>query len=162
MEWRNGSVGLINVGESLGRVWISNRCWCMWWVELARGVCVCVCVCVCVSHMVQWYVQSISDREVAGSIPDDYGRTRLSSLSRTLLTFLSFSWVVTNSQCMPEYVVWCACVEKNGKMKNRDSLARKKSLQNSCVVDTRLKIVAVNSSALQAVEWCNPSTSCYV
>ena len=48
MEWRNGSVGLINVGESLGRVWISNRCWCMWWVELARGVCVCVCVCVCV------------------------------------------------------------------------------------------------------------------
>ena len=38
----------------------------------------------------------------------------------------------------------------------------KKVTSNSCVVDTRLKIVAVNSSALQAVEWCNPSTSCYV
>ena len=28
------------------------------------------------------------------------------------LTFLSFSWVVTNSQCMPEYVVWCVCRKK--------------------------------------------------
>ena len=45
---------------------------------------------------------------------------------RLFLTFLSFSWVVTNSQCMPEYVVWCVCVKKSGKMKEkRDSLARK-------------------------------------
>ena len=36
-----------------------------------------------VSHMVQWYVQSISNRDVAGSIPDDYGHTRLSSLSHS-------------------------------------------------------------------------------
>ena len=37
-----------------------------------------------------------------------------------------------------------------------------KATSISCVVDTRLKLVVVNSSALQAVEWCNPSTSCYV
>ena len=57
------------------------------------------------------------------------------------LTFFSFSWVVTNSQCMPEYVVWCVCVEKkrkkkkkekNGKMKNRDSLARKSHFNQLC------------------------------
>ena len=83
-----------------------------------------------------------------------------------LQALLSFSWVVTNSQCMPEYVVWRVCKNKkmNGKMKkmkNRDSLARK-ATSISCVVDTRLKLMAVSSSALQAVELCNPSTSCYV
>ena len=46
-------------------------------------VCVCVCVSVCLSHIVQWYMQSISNQEVVGSIPDDYGHTRLSSLSRS-------------------------------------------------------------------------------
>ena len=34
---------------------------------------------------------------------------------------------------------------------------QKKATSVSCV-----KLVPVNSSALQAVEWCNPSTSCYV
>ena len=34
-----------------------------------------------------------------------------------LLALLSFSWVVTNSQCMPEYVVWCVCVLKKKKKK---------------------------------------------
>ena len=33
-----------------------------------------------------------------------------------LLALLSFSWVVTNSQCMPEYVVWHVCVKKIKKM----------------------------------------------
>ena len=59
---------------------------------------------------------------------------------RLFLTFLSFSWVVTNSQCMPEYVVWCVCRKrkkkekkrKNGKMKNRDSLARKSHFKQLC------------------------------
>ena len=43
--------------------------------------------------------------------------------------------VVTNSQCMPEYVVWCVCRKKkwkNGKMKNRDSLARKSHFKQLC------------------------------
>ena len=72
-------------------------------------VCVCVYVCVCVSHMVQWYVQSISNREVAGSIPDDYGRTRLSSLSRTLP---DFSFILLGGYQQPVYAGVCgvACV----------------------------------------------------
>ena len=48
-----------------------------WWGR----VCVCVCVCVC---MVQWFVQSISSRNIAGSIPAEYGFTRLSSPSLSL------------------------------------------------------------------------------
>ena len=65
--------------------------------------CVCVCVCVCVhvsAHMVQWYVQSISNREVAGSIPDDYGHIRLSSLSRTLP---DFSFILLGGYQQPVY-----------------------------------------------------------
>ena len=68
-------------------------------------VCVCVCVCMCcVSHMFQWYVQRF---------PIDRLRVRFSTIMvtrvfllflRLFLTFLSFSWVVTNSKCMPEYV----------------------------------------------------------
>ena len=50
--------------------------------------CVRVCVCACVS---------ISNRKIAGSIPAEYGSTRLSSPS--------LSWVATNSQmCMSKYV----------------------------------------------------------
>ena len=70
-------------------------------------MCMYVCVFLCVPYGAV-VLQSISNREVAGSIPDDYGRTHLSSLSHSL-ALLSFSWVVTNSQCMPEYVVWCVC-----------------------------------------------------
>ena len=51
-------------------------------------VCVCVCVCVYVcmyvcmrGRMVQWFGQSISSRNIAGSIPAEYGFTRLSSPS---------------------------------------------------------------------------------
>ena len=63
--------------------------------------------------------------------------------------------------CMPEYVVWCVCGKKMNEKrpKSRDSLARK---SHFIAVWCRPGwIVAVNSSALQAVEWCNPSTSCY-
>ena len=70
-------------------------------------MCVCVCVCVCVSHMVQWYVQSISNREVAGSIPDDYGRTHLSSLSRTLP---DFSFILLGGYQQPVYAGVCGVV----------------------------------------------------
>ena len=48
-----------------------------------QGVCVCVCVCVC-GRMVQWFVQSISSRNIVGSIPAEYGFTRLSSPSLSL------------------------------------------------------------------------------
>ena len=51
--------------------------------------------CVC---MVQWFVQSIFNRNIAGSIPVEYGLT--------CLFLLFYLWVVTNSQmCMSEYVV---------------------------------------------------------
>ena len=118
--------------------------------------------------MVQWYVQSISNREVAGSIPDDDGRTRLSSLSWTLP---DFSFILLGGYQQPVYagvcgVVCppCVCRKKRKKWKNGKIGIHwpVKVTLNSCVVDTRLKIVAVNSSALQAVEWFNPSTSCYV
>ena len=130
-------------------------------VHMCMSVCVCVCVCVC----------PIWCSGMCSRFPIERLRVQFPTIMVAhvfllflglFLTFLSFSWVVTNSQCMPEYVVWCVC-RKNGKNgKNRDSLARKSHFKNSCVVDTRLTIVAVNSSALQAVEWCNPSTSCYV
>ena len=35
-------------------------------------------------RMVQWFVQSISSRNIAGSIPAEYGFTRLSSPSLSL------------------------------------------------------------------------------
>ena len=90
-------------------------------------VCVClhVCVCVpararvcvyasstvyykCVSHNYGEVVcAETSNREVAASSPDDYGHTRLSSLSQTPP---SFSFILLGGyqqpvQCMPEYVV---------------------------------------------------------
>ena len=78
-------------------------------VYLCECVCACVyvCVCVCVSHMVQWwYVQSISNREVAGSIPDDYGRTRVSSLSHSP----SSSFILLGGYQQPMYAGVCGVV----------------------------------------------------
>ena len=98
-------------------------------------MCVCVCVCVfvricacgcacgcahthaCVSCMVQLYVQSISNREVAGSIPDDYnGRTRLSSLS-SQSPRSSFILLGGRQQPVPARVcgVVCVCQKLNEK-----------------------------------------------
>ena len=122
-----------------------------------------MCVCLCVSHMVQWHVQLISNREVAGSIPGDYGRTRLSSLSRTLP---DFSFILLGGYQQPVYAGVCGvvCRKKNKRKKRKKWKSDKKGIHwpekatsISCVVDTRLKIVAVNSSALQAVEWFNPA-----
>ena len=82
-------------------------CVCVWvggcvWVRACARACVCVCVCACVcarhcvlgrcAHTVQWFVQSISNRNIAGSIPTECGLTRLSSPP--------YLWVVTNSQIM--------------------------------------------------------------
>ena len=92
------------------RVW----CVCVW------CVCYSFCVCVCVggggvSHMVQWYVQSISNREVAGSIPNDYGHTRLSSLSRSP----SSSFILLGGYQQPVYAGVCGvvCVSKKKERK---------------------------------------------
>ena len=90
------------------------------------------------SHMVQWYVQSISNREVAGSIPDDYGRTRLSSLSHSP----SSSFILLGGYQHAVYAglcgVACACKKRitNGKKEekdeNGDSLARKSHFNQLC------------------------------
>ena len=50
-------------------------------VHVCMYVCVCVCLCV---RMVPWFVQSISDPNIAGSIPAEYGFTCLSSPSLSL------------------------------------------------------------------------------
>ena len=80
----------------------------------------------CVSHM----VQSISNQEVAGSIPDDHGRTRFSSLSRTLP---DFSFILLGGYQQPVYAGVCGvvCVKKK-KNENRDSLARKSHFKQLC------------------------------
>ena len=65
-------------------------------------------MCVCLGVSLQWYVQSIPNREVAGSIPDDYGRTRLSSLSHSP----SSSFILLDGYQQPVYAGVCgvACV----------------------------------------------------
>ena len=70
-------------------------------------------MCVCVSHMVQWYVQSISNREVAGSIPDNYDHTRLSSPSHSP----SSSFIFLGGYQQPVYAGVCrvVCVSKKKK-----------------------------------------------
>ena len=55
-------------------------------LSVSECMCVCVCVfvyvCVCpCARMVQWFVQSISNRNIAGLIPAEYCFTRLSSPS---------------------------------------------------------------------------------
>ena len=70
-----------------------------------QNVCVCVRVCVCVSHMVQWYVQRFPIDRLRVRFPTIMVTHVFLLFLRLFLTFLSFSWVVTNRQCMPEYVV---------------------------------------------------------
>ena len=74
----------------------------------------------CVSHMALWYVQLISNREVAGSIPDDYGRTRLSSLSLSPSSSFILLGGYQQPMCARVCGVVCVCVKnrmKNLKMK---------------------------------------------
>ena len=94
--------------------------------------CVCVCVCVCVCPI--WCSGGMCSRFPIVRLRVQFPTIMVAHVFllflELFLTSLSFSWVVTNSQCMPEYVVWRVCrkrkkEEKNGKMKNRDSLARK-------------------------------------
>ena len=82
-------------------------------------VCVCVCVCVCVVCVCVPYgavvCAAIFNREVAGSIPDDYGHTRVSSLSQTS----DFSFILLGGYQQPVHAGVCGvmCVRK--KMKKR-------------------------------------------
>ena len=93
--------------------------------------------------MVQWYVQSISNQEVAGSIPDDYGRTRLSSLSHSP----SSSFILLGGYQQPVHAgvcgVVCVCRKRKKKKnekskknekekKNRDSLDKKSHFNQLC------------------------------
>ena len=143
-------------------------------------VCVCVCMCVCVHvHVcacacvcirVHTYSRATHDELLATSLPVESRHALNASAETTAdeertgqvryLSLVSLCVRVrmyVHAACV--CVCVCVCVKK---MKDKDSLARKNATSISCVVDTRLKLVAVNSSALQAVEWCNPSTSCYV
>ena len=77
-------------------------------VRACVRACVCVYLCVsgvCVSHMVQWYVQRFPIDRLRVRFPTIMVTHVFLLFLRLFLTFLSFSWVVTNSQCMPEYVV---------------------------------------------------------
>ena len=97
----------------------------------------------------------------AGSIPDDYGDTRLSSLSQTPPDF-SFFLLGGDQQPVHTWVHVCGVMCVRGKKKKktgRDSLTRK-SHSIAAVRCRSSWIVVVNSSALPAVECCNPSTSC--
>ena len=55
--------------------------------------------------MVQWYVQRFPIDRLRVRFPTIMVTHVFLLFLRLFLTFLSFSWVVTNSQCMPEYVV---------------------------------------------------------
>ena len=78
-----------------------------------------VCVCVCVPI----WCSGMSSR-----FPIERLRVQLLTimvaqfflLFLILLTLLSFSWVVTNSQCMPEYVVWRVCVKNKLILKKNE------------------------------------------
>ena len=75
-------------------------------------MCVCVCVCVCLCVCVCVHVC-----EVAGSIPDDYGHTRLSPLSQTPP---DFSFILLGGYQQPVHAGVCGvmCVrEKRKKIK---------------------------------------------
>ena len=71
-------------------------------------MCVCACVRACVRAcgcMVQWFVQSISSRNIVGSIPAEYGFTRLSSPSLSLSMHGGQKGIVTG-QKQPLGAVW--------------------------------------------------------
>ena len=72
------SPAIIAYGDGRPRSKVQGVCLCMC---VCMYLCMCVFVCGC---MVQWFVQSISSRNIAGSIPAKYGFTRLSSPSLSL------------------------------------------------------------------------------
>ena len=97
--------------------------------------------------MVEWFVQSISDQNIAGSIPAEYGFTRF---------FFSFSisgWLPTAK---------CVFLSKRGGKKwNKDFVAGQKEATESCLVQDQAPQQSWSiRSALQPDRWCNsgPST----
>ena len=97
----------------------------MWPVlAVSKYKCVRVCVCVCVCPI--WCSGMCSDfqsRGFSGSIPDDYGHTRLSSLSQTPP---DFALILLGGCQQPVHAGVCGvmCVRKK-RPKGRDSMARK-------------------------------------
>ena len=73
------------------------------------GACVraCVCVCACPIWCSGMYSRFPIERLRVQFPTIMVAHVFLLFLFLILLALLSFSWVVTNSQCMPEYVVWC-------------------------------------------------------
>ena len=105
---------------------------------------VCVCVCGC---MVQWFVQSISSRIIADSIPAEYGFTRLSSPSLSL-----------GGYQQPK----CVCLSMHGgqKKKKKRNCRWPKTATGSCVVQDQAPQQWWSiRSALQPDRWCNSGTS---
>ena len=102
---------------------------------------VCVCVCVCVRARVCVCVCPIWCSGMCSRFPIERLQVKYPTIIAAhvfllfliLLALLSFAWVVTNSQCMPEYAVWCVCKKK--EKINRDSLARKSHFNQPCGVD---------------------------
>ena len=114
-------------------------------------VCVCVCFSVCLSVcvcMVQWFVQSISNRNIVGLIPTECSYTRLSS------PFLSLDSY--NSQmCMSEY----ECV-MGKKVYEKWNCCWPKIATGSCVVQDQAPQQCWSIwSALHPDRWCNYGTS---
>ena len=100
--------------------------------------------------MVQWFVQSISSRNIAGSIPAEYGFTRLSYLS------LSLGGCQQPKMCMSEYAWWT----KKKKKKKKTNCRWLKTATGSCVVqDQALQQWWSIRSALQPDRWCNSGMS---
>ena len=86
-------------------------------------VCACVCVCVCVC--------------VAGSIPDDYGHTRLSSLSQTQVP--DFSFILLGGYQQPVHAGVCGVMCVRGKKMKRPKIG-----------------IHWPEKSLQIAVWCRP------
>ena len=114
-----------------------SQCACVYVYPRTR-VCVRARVCVC-PIWCSGMCRRFPIERFACSLPNDYGRTdaHVFLLFLILLALLSFSWVVTNSQRMPECVVWrvCVCVsKKNEKMEKNEKkgcTGHKKPLQSA-------------------------------
>ena len=125
-----------------------------------RCACVRECMHACVCHIVQWLVQSISNRKLVeiDSIPAEYGHTRVIPLF--------YLWVVTNSQ---NVYIWVCVVEKQEK----EVSVAESSHHEPCGARPGSSTVVVNSisfamclmvvnSISLAICWFNSGTSTMV
>ena len=105
-------------------------------------------LCICVPIW-WWNEQSISNPEVVGYIPDDYGRTRLSSLSHSpSSSSIPLGGYRGNSQCMPEHVV-CVFLQLEEGSASQEEVQPRRSRENSKRVCVFLQLEEVQPSASQ-------------